>query len=303
MDRLFEVSLARFVEERKKLAKELRDAGQRALAKQVGEIPKPTPPAWALNQVARRSPALVAAYVEALDAQVEAHRAASGREALFAALAAEREASKRVVHEAVRALTEDGVRASKATLDSVGELLHEAATHADTRAKLLAGTLLGERSSDGLAALVALVEPGRAEEPAPETTPRPNEREALRREEQRREEEARARAAVEATKREEESRRREQEEARRREQEEARRREQEEAHRKETEAAQQRDARRAALTRELAELDRALARAAVAEREAELELEAARLKLELARVRRAAAETASRELREEIERA
>ena len=55
-DRLFAVPLEDFVAERKRLAKELRDGGDREAAAEVAKLPKPTPPAWALNQLAREEP-------------------------------------------------------------------------------------------------------------------------------------------------------------------------------------------------------------------------------------------------------
>jgi hypothetical protein len=293
LDRLFQVSLARFVDERKKLAKELRDAGKRALAKQVAELPKPTPAAWALNQVARRSPERIEAYCAALDAQIEDHRAGAGREALFAAAAAERDARKQVVDAAVHALADDGVKASKPTLDGLGDLLRDAATDPATRPRLAAGSLIGAQPSDGLAALVARVEPT-AEKPAPhQQAPAPRDAGAAPEETERRraaEEAEQRRAAEEA-----EQRRAAEEAERRRAAEEAeRRRAAEEAERRR--AAE--EAERAALRAQLAEGERAYERAVAAEREAELELEAAKLKHELAQLRRASTEAALRELRE-----
>jgi hypothetical protein len=52
-DQLYAVDLDAFVPERTRLARELRDAGDRAGAERVAKLKKPTVAAWALNQLAR----------------------------------------------------------------------------------------------------------------------------------------------------------------------------------------------------------------------------------------------------------
>jgi hypothetical protein len=53
-DHLYAVDLDAFVAERTRLARELRDAGDRAGAERVAKLKKPTVAAWALNQLARQ---------------------------------------------------------------------------------------------------------------------------------------------------------------------------------------------------------------------------------------------------------
>src|SRR5918996_3616110 len=67
VDRLFAVPLEDFVAERKQVAKELREAGERDAAAEVAKLPKPTPPAWALNQLAREEPEAVGAWLDAAE--------------------------------------------------------------------------------------------------------------------------------------------------------------------------------------------------------------------------------------------
>ena len=68
LDRLAAVPLEDFVAERKRLAKELRGAGDREAAAEIARLPKPTPPAWALNHVAREDPAAVDRWLAAAEA-------------------------------------------------------------------------------------------------------------------------------------------------------------------------------------------------------------------------------------------
>jgi len=54
LDDLYGADPAEFVAERKRLARELKDAGDAAAADAVAKTRKPTVAAWALNQLARK---------------------------------------------------------------------------------------------------------------------------------------------------------------------------------------------------------------------------------------------------------
>jgi hypothetical protein len=58
-DDLFSVPLPDFITERKRMARILRDAGRLGEAKAIEKIPRPTVPAWTVNQIARQDPKLV----------------------------------------------------------------------------------------------------------------------------------------------------------------------------------------------------------------------------------------------------
>jgi hypothetical protein len=94
-DRLFAVPLEDFVAERKRIAKELRDGGDREAAAEVAKLPKPTPPAWALNQLAREEPAAIGAWLDAAEELRDAssHPSAALREAM----AGHREATRTLI--------------------------------------------------------------------------------------------------------------------------------------------------------------------------------------------------------------
>src|SRR3954471_13331433 len=96
LDRLAAVPLEDFVGERKRLAKELRGAGDREGAAEIAKLPKPTPPAWALNHLAREDPAAVDQWLAAADAlrHASTHAAEVGGDEVRAAMGAHRDATR-----------------------------------------------------------------------------------------------------------------------------------------------------------------------------------------------------------------
>ena len=73
-DDLYGLPLAEFTAARNALAKRLKGAGDKESAARVQALKKPSLPAWALNQVARRHPEAVQRLLEAGDAVRTAHR-------------------------------------------------------------------------------------------------------------------------------------------------------------------------------------------------------------------------------------
>src|SRR2546423_1744237 len=61
VDRLYALPLEEFTRERDAAAREVRKAGDRAAAAIIAKLPKPTPAAWAANQVAREHPDVLSA--------------------------------------------------------------------------------------------------------------------------------------------------------------------------------------------------------------------------------------------------
>jgi len=138
VDRLHAVPLEEFVDERKRLAKELRTAGDRTAAAELAKLPKPSAPAWALNHVARDQPQDVEPWLDAAaalrEASMRADRA-SGDE-LRAAMAAHRDATRRLLATVRDTARPNGRALSEPMLDRVRELL-QAATADPERAELL----------------------------------------------------------------------------------------------------------------------------------------------------------------------
>ena len=149
VDRLHAVPLEEFVAERKRLAKELRDAGDRDAAADVAKLAKPSAPAWALNRLARDQPGVVGDWLEAADAlrEASANPRATGRDALRSAIAAHRDATRQVLAAVRDGVRPNGRKLSEPMLERVRELLQAATVDPDESELLRAGRIL-ERDED-----------------------------------------------------------------------------------------------------------------------------------------------------------
>ena len=140
VDRLYAVPLEDFVAERKRVAKELRAAGDRDAAAEVAKLPKPTPPAWALNQLAREEPDAVGEWLDAAAALRDA--SANPGAGLREAMAEHRDATRKLIA-AARDRTRPGGRAlSEPMLERVRELLQAATADPEQAEALRRGTIV-----------------------------------------------------------------------------------------------------------------------------------------------------------------
>ena len=155
LDRLYGVPLGEFVRERDALARRLRKEGRRDEAEAVKSLPKPSLPAWVVNQLARRREAEVRALVSAAERLRDVQ--ATGRGDFAAAAAAEREAVAKLVSEARDLVREAGGSANEATLSRVGRTLHAAAAADEARAELERGRLTRELEPAGFGSLLGAV--------------------------------------------------------------------------------------------------------------------------------------------------
>ena len=140
VDRLFAVPLEDFVAERKQVAKELRDAGDREAAAEVAKLPKPTPPAWALNQLAREEPDAIGAWLDAAEElrDVSADPGAGLREAM----AAHRDATRTLLAVVRDRAQPGGKPLSDPMLERVRALLQAATVDAAVGDALRAGRVV-----------------------------------------------------------------------------------------------------------------------------------------------------------------
>src|SRR4051794_35873855 len=148
---LYGLPLEEFTPARDAAARALRKAGEREAAAQVAKLPKPSPAAWAANQVAREQPDLVSALLDAgaaLRAAQDAAMSGGGAAALREATLAERRAIDHVMTAAV-ALKPAGKPLSRAMADRLRTTLHAAAGDPALRAALSAGRLVSEAQSGG----------------------------------------------------------------------------------------------------------------------------------------------------------
>jgi hypothetical protein len=297
-DELYGLPLEEFTPARDAAAKALRKAGDRETAARVAKLPKPTPAAWAANQVARQHPELIEALLEAgaglreaQDAAVAGHGSGGLREATLA-----QRSAVDAVMEAATALEPAGRPLSRAMADRLRTTLQAVAGDEALGDALSSGRMVNEAQSGG--AWPFALEPGEAPPP-----PKPAKKPAAKK---RAGEDAAARKAGERESREDAAARRAAEREQREAAERAEReqRERERAERKQLEA-QLRDARMSLRVRERvakgAAEDAEAAEQAVGD--ADERLEEAKQAAEEARAEAEAAQRVFSEAQAELERA
>ena len=194
VDRLFSVPLEDFVAERKQLAKELRAAGDRDAAAEVAKWPKPTPPAWALNLIAREEPDALSTWLDAAEELREV--SASPGAGLREAMAAHRDATRELLAVVRDRAQPGGKPLSPPMVERVRELLQAATVDAALAEALRAGRVVegGEAPElfGGGDAPAAAEEPAAATAPARAKREPREERAARKADEERAADEARA---------------------------------------------------------------------------------------------------------------
>jgi hypothetical protein len=142
VERLYGAPLEGFVALRRELSVALRAAGDAAGAKVVAVIAKPSRTAWALNQVARRHPAVLKATLEARATAEAAQKSADG-EAMRASARAYRDRLAEVVQTATDLAREDGAELNAAQGRRISATVQAVAASDDqaTREALAAGRL------------------------------------------------------------------------------------------------------------------------------------------------------------------
>ena len=167
LDELYAADPGDFAGARKRLAKELKDAGDADAAAVVGGARKPTLAAWALNQLARRRRKQVDLLLDAghrlRQAQAGLLRG-EGQRAFAAARSAEQAAITALVKEARGLLAAHGP-VTQATVNQVTDTLRAAAVSDDGRQLLAVGRfvkpLTGTSGFETVAALVPKAPPPR----------------------------------------------------------------------------------------------------------------------------------------------
>jgi hypothetical protein len=151
-DRLYELPLEEFTSARNALAKETGDPA-------VKQLKKPTVPAWAVNQLARRREVdvrrLLRAGEKLEEAQKEALRGGS-QSAFERARSDERDAVKLLRAAAADVLREGGHPASDQSLERITQTLHAGAATEEGRAALRAGRLTDDIEPQGFEAFAAM---------------------------------------------------------------------------------------------------------------------------------------------------
>lgn len=159
MDELYAALPMEFTRRRDELIKSLRGRGDREAAKQVAALRRPSLPAWAINQLARRDPSAIA---ELVDVQHSLAHFTSAAE-LQALSHKRRQTIARLVDRARDLLTEADRPASKATIDRIVATLL-AINAPEEEERLRKGRLERELTGGGFREVVGTV-PEPEEEP------------------------------------------------------------------------------------------------------------------------------------------
>ena len=197
IDRLFGLPLDEFTKARNDIARQLERDGDAEGAAAVQALPKPTVPAWTVNQLARHDAAAVRELLDAGEALLKAQeRLLSGEEAtdsLRKATLEERDAIRALSDRAGTILQTAGRPAPQAMLERVAATLRAAAVDDEGRRLLEAGRLTAELDPAGFGGLAGVPATASSRKPGPRK-PSAADKRREREEEQRRRQELRQRA-------------------------------------------------------------------------------------------------------------
>ena len=172
LDELYGCDPGEFVAARKRLAADLRTAGEKDAAKELLAARRPSTAAWALNQVVRRQPDVVEALLDrSSELQAAQTRAISGKpEALRDAMRAHRKALDDATAAALAIL---GDRANDAFRSEIVSTLRAASVDDDTGRLLRTGRLTREAEFQGFPDATGLTLVPQPAEPKPRTRRKP----------------------------------------------------------------------------------------------------------------------------------
>jgi hypothetical protein len=182
-DELYALPLEEFTAARDRIAKKLREGGDKAAADAVRALRKPSVPAWAVNQVARAEAKAVgrlfAAGEKLQDAQKKLMRGGDAKEVQDAG-AAERDAVKALVSSARKILKAAGLGTTEATLERVADTFYATAVDPDAREHVRSGRLPKELKRVGFGEIpeLSLVAGGKSAPPKASKPPAKERREA-----------------------------------------------------------------------------------------------------------------------------
>jgi hypothetical protein len=140
--RLLAVPLGDFVEERKRLAAQLKSLGRRDEAQAIAKLPKPSSALWAVNQLARREPAAIRRLAELTSAMQAGPRHAP--DDYGQRLAEHRDVLRSLREAADRILLEAKIGVSPALLERIIHTLRAGMAEDETRGAIEKARLLRE---------------------------------------------------------------------------------------------------------------------------------------------------------------
>ncbi len=176
LDQLFTVPLNAFVAERKRLADQLRAAGQPTEAKEVQKTPRPSASAWAVNQLARQEAPLLKRFAEItarLQVAPRPSASANSVEEPTEVLAAHRDTLRQLRDRAEQILAATGQAARPQILERVVRNLRLGVASQETRATIESGRLVHDVAEQDFVSLLGQSNPI---EIAPDQPNRPTQR-------------------------------------------------------------------------------------------------------------------------------
>jgi hypothetical protein len=157
LDRLFAAPLTTFVEERKRLAAELKASGRPKEAIELGKTPKPSASAWVVNQLARQEAPLLKSLADTTARLQGAQRPgakAARADHTTQALAAHREALKLLRTRAEEILTASGQAARPQILEKVVRNLRVGMASQEIRPRIESGRLVQDLAEEDFVSLL-----------------------------------------------------------------------------------------------------------------------------------------------------
>jgi hypothetical protein len=155
LEELYAAPFDTFVSLRRELSVRLRGSGDTSAARQVVQAAKPTRTSWALNQVARKHPEVIAAIVQAREAAATAQKAGDAH-AIREGVRHYREAVANAVRTVRVTLAADGVALSPAQARRLGETVQALSADESEHGRLASGRLTRDVEVDELFAGVEL---------------------------------------------------------------------------------------------------------------------------------------------------
>jgi hypothetical protein len=154
LDRLYGLPLDEFTKARNELSAHLKKSGEPDAAAEVKALPKPSVPAWAVNQLARTRKRDVRALLDA----AERARSGKAKKTLRAALDEQREALRRLTDEGRELLEAERGTAPDAMLQRIASTLRAAASDPAAAELLERGRVNEDLEPAGFEALAGLVD-------------------------------------------------------------------------------------------------------------------------------------------------
>jgi hypothetical protein len=156
---LYALPLEEFTNARNAIAKDLSGGGDKAAADAVRALRKPSVPAWAVNQVARRDPKGIGELFDTgkqLRAAQQKLIRSGDTGAVKEATTSERRVVRALVDEAKSILTEAGHTPNEATLERIADTFYATAVDEEGRELVRTGTLTKELKRVGFGDVTSL---------------------------------------------------------------------------------------------------------------------------------------------------